>query len=204
MRNACRSVGAGHRRIDEMRDPHGRRRAQDVDALASFGSYTALERRRHGEDGIDATGGALETSLIVEVPGNDRDPTRREGRGGGGLWLPRQRANRVPAGEQFAHQVAALLPCRAGYEHGQLAGHVVLRFITCSFIRLLNLAASRHVIARRHELQQPLGQKGSDCLECLSSRVEFAYTGDEAVRHSHPYVQLGVDARRDGALHVTT
>src|SRR5438105_2992099 len=51
-------------------------------------------------------------------------------------------------------------------------------------------------------LQQPLGQKGSDCVECLSSSVEPAHSGDESVRHSHPYVQLGVDARRDGAFHV--
>src|SRR6266571_2849339 len=111
--------------------PDGRRRANDVDALACFRFRTALERRRHGEDGIDATGGALETSLIVEVPGNDRDPTRREGRGGGGLWLPRERANRVPAGEQLAHQMAALLPGRAGHEHVQLAGHVAPPFMTC-------------------------------------------------------------------------
>src|SRR3989449_9686939 len=38
-------------------------------------------------------------------------------------------------------------------------------------------------------LQQPLGQKGSDGVECLSSSREFAYTGDESVRHAHPYVQ---------------
>src|SRR6266699_240294 len=99
-----------------MRDPHGRGRANDVDALACFRLCTALERRGHGEDGIDATCGALETCLIFEVPCNDRDA----------------------------------------------AG-----------------------------------------LECLSSSGEFAYTGDEAVRHSHPYVQRGVDARRDGARHVT-
>src|SRR5206468_6761651 len=97
--DAGRPVGAGHRRIDEMRDSHGRRRAHDVDALAGFGFCTALERCRHGEDGIDATGGALETSLIFEVPRDDRDPTRREGYGAWRLRLPRQCANRVPAGE---------------------------------------------------------------------------------------------------------
>src|SRR2546430_12477763 len=114
--------------------PRGRRRANDVDALACFRCCTALERRRHGEDGIDATCGALETSLIFEVPCNDRDAARREGCGAGRVGLPRQRANRVPAGEQFAHQMAALLPCRAGHEHVQLPGHVIFPFSKCSFI----------------------------------------------------------------------
>src|SRR5207249_1547158 len=110
MRNACRSVGSGHGRIDEMRDPHGRRRANEVDALTRFGGFTALERRRHGEDGIDATRGALETSPIFEVPWNDRDTARREGRGRRRLRFPRQGANRMPASEQLAHQMAALFP----------------------------------------------------------------------------------------------
>src|SRR6266446_6268132 len=55
----------------------------------------------------------------------------------------------------------------------------------------------------RSFLKQPLGEKGSDGVERLSSSREFAYSGDESVRHAHPYVQLGVDASRDGALHVT-
>src|SRR6266481_1579887 len=82
MRNPCRSIGASHRRVDEMLDTHLRRRANDVDALACFFFVTALERRRHGEDGIDATRGALETFLIVEVACNNRHASFRE-RGSG-------------------------------------------------------------------------------------------------------------------------
>src|SRR5713101_8446739 len=52
------------------------------------------------------------------------------------------------------------------------------------------------------ELEQPLGCEGSDGAKCLSSSVETVYVGDESMRHSHPYVQRGVDTRRDGALHV--
>src|SRR5712691_2583527 len=131
MRNARRAVGAGHRRIDEMRDARGRRRTNDVDALACFRLRTALERRRHGEDGVDATRGALETFLILEVSGNDRDAALRERRGGGRVWLPRQRANRMPPRKQLAYKVAALLPRRARHEHVQLAGHVAPPFMTC-------------------------------------------------------------------------
>src|SRR5258708_489413 len=120
-----------------MRDAHSCRRTHDVDALACFGCCTALERRRHGEDGIDAPCRTLETPLVLEVPGNDRDPARREGGGAGRRWLPRQRANRMPAGEQLAHQVAPLFPCRACHEHVYLAGHVVLPFITCCSFALM-------------------------------------------------------------------
>src|SRR5882762_5037225 len=52
-------------------------------------------------------------------------------------------------------------------------------------------------------VKQPLGCEGSDGAECLSSSVEPAHSGDESMRHSQPYVQRGVDARRDGTLHVT-
>ena len=48
---------------------------------------------------------------------------------------------------------------------------------------------------------------GADMLlskrECVSGRLEFACISDKSVRHSHPHTQLGVDARCDGALHVT-
>src|SRR3989442_13738678 len=71
-----------------------------------------------------------------------------------------------------------------------------------STVNLSDMSFSLSSYARSF-LKQPLGQKGSDCLECLSSCGEFAYTGDESVRHSHPYVQLGVHTRRDGARHVT-
>src|SRR5467141_4057694 len=91
--------------------------------LACFRLRTALERRRHGEDGVDATRRALETLLILEVSGNDRDAALRERRGGRRLRLRRQRANRVPARQQLAHQVAALLPRRARHEDLQLAAH---------------------------------------------------------------------------------
>src|SRR6266852_5819032 len=117
MRNACRPVGAGHRRVDEMCDADCRRRAKNVDALASFRFYSALVRRGHGEDGIDATRGALEASFIIEVAWNDRDASFRERRGGRRLRLPRQCANRMPAREQLAHEMSALFPCRARHEH---------------------------------------------------------------------------------------
>src|SRR6266581_8492615 len=124
--------------------------------------------------------------------------------------------------------MATLLPRRAGHEHVQLGGHVVLRWcsvtsslgeiVTCLLIRWFRCSIRLGTVRLctrgeammwqtsefevRHGLQQPLGQKGSDGVECLSSCVEFAYRGDESVRHSHPYVQRGVDTRQGGALHV--
>src|SRR5260370_11674425 len=93
-----------------MRGARGRRRTNDVDALACFRLRTALERRRHGEDGVDATRGALETFLILEVSGNDRDAALRERRRGGRVWLPRQPPNPMPPPEQVAYKVAPFLP----------------------------------------------------------------------------------------------
>jgi len=55
MWNPCRSIGASHRRVDEMLDTHRRRRANDVDALPCFLLSPPSNGRRHGEDGIDAT-----------------------------------------------------------------------------------------------------------------------------------------------------
>jgi len=37
----------------------------------------------------------------------------------------------MPAREQLAHQMPTLFPCRARHEHVQLAGHLLLPFITC-------------------------------------------------------------------------
>jgi hypothetical protein len=51
-------------------------------------------------------------------------------------------------------------------------------------------------------MSEPLGQKCSACLERLRSGVESADIGHEPMRHPHPNVHLGIDARRDGALHI--
>src|SRR5712671_3074689 len=116
-----------------MRDARCLRRAQNVDALARFRFCTALVRRRHCKDGFDATCGALETSLIIEIAFNDCDTSFRERRGGRRLGLPRQRANRVSAREQLAHEMPALLTRRARHEHVQLACHINLPLITWCF-----------------------------------------------------------------------
>jgi len=53
--------------------------------------------------------GALETALIFEVPCTIVTPRRARAVAPATL-ASRQRANRVPAGQQLAHQMAALLP----------------------------------------------------------------------------------------------
>jgi len=55
VRNACRAVAPAHRRIDEMRDGP-RATPREPMLMPSRVSVVAplSERRRHGEDGIDA------------------------------------------------------------------------------------------------------------------------------------------------------
>src|SRR6185437_11341298 len=88
----------------------------------------SLVWRRHGEHGVHATCGALETFLILEVSGNDRDSPFGERRGRRRVWLPRQRANGVPTCQQLGHDVAALLSRRSRHEHVQLLRHALLPF----------------------------------------------------------------------------
>src|SRR3989441_9498551 len=112
------------------------------------------------------------------------------------------RAARAAAAAESGFLVSARMACpRASSSRTRWPPCFPVAPVT-STVNLPDMSFSLSSYARSF-LKQPLGQKGSDCLECLSSCGEFAYTGDESVRHSHPYVQLGVHTRRDGARHVT-